>query len=53
MANIIKKLVLKINTKNKCDCRNALDHALITTDELIKKCGNIKVNKVLLKRFLV
>lgn len=52
MASILKKLVPKINYKRDCECHNALEYALITSPELIKKNGNPQVNKVLLKRFL-
>jgi 5'-methylthioadenosine phosphorylase len=52
MANIIKKMVLKINYEIKCNCHKALEDALITPPELIKKYGNPEVNKVLLKNFL-
>ena len=50
-ANIIKKLVSKINYDRTCECHNALEFALITPIEQIKK-GNPQVNNVLLKRFL-
>lgn len=52
MANIIKKLVPKIKYERTCECHNALDSALITPSELIKKYGNAQVNRVLLKRFI-
>ncbi len=52
MANIIKKLVPKIKNKESCECKRALDFALITSPELIKKIGNPYVNKILLKRFI-
>jgi len=52
MANIIKKLVPKINYKRTCECHNALEFALITPPELIQKYGNTQVNRVLLKRFI-
>ncbi len=52
MAEIIKKLIPKINYKRDCECHNALERAVITPPELIKKNGNPQVNKVLLKRFL-
>lgn len=51
-ANIIKKLVPKINYKRTCECHNALEFALITPVEQIKKNGNPHVNNVLLKRFI-
>jgi 5'-methylthioadenosine phosphorylase len=52
MANIIKKLVPKIIIDKKCGCHNALNGAIITSTDLIKKTGNPRVNKVLLNRFL-
>jgi 5'-methylthioadenosine phosphorylase len=52
MANIIKKLVPKIEYKRTCECYNALEFALITPVDLIKKYGNAQVNRVLLKRFI-
>ena len=52
MANILKKLVPKIKYTRDCGCHNALDYAVITSPELIKKMGNPDVNRVLLKRFL-
>lgn len=52
MANIIEKMVPKINYDKSCECKNALDYALITPPELINKIGNPQVNRVLLKRFI-
>jgi 5'-methylthioadenosine phosphorylase len=52
MVNIIKNLVLKIKYERTCECHNALDSALITPSELIKKYGNAQVNRILLKRFI-
>jgi 5'-methylthioadenosine phosphorylase len=49
LANIIKKLVPKIKYKRTCKCHNALDHAVITSPELVEKNGNPMVNKVLLR----
>ena len=51
-ANIIKNLVPIIKYKRTCECHNALEHALITPQVLIKKFGNPQVNNVLLKRFI-
>ena len=50
MANIIKKLIPKINIKRKCECHNALEHAVITSPELIEKNGDPQVKRLLLKR---
>jgi len=52
MANIIKKLIPKINYKRTCECPKALEYAVITSPELIEKNGNPQANRVLLKRFL-
>jgi 5'-methylthioadenosine phosphorylase len=52
MAEIIKKLVTKIKYKRDCECSNALEYAVITSPELIKKNGNPEVNKILLKKFI-
>lgn len=52
LANIIKKLIPKIKYKRNCKCHNALDHAVITSPELVEKNGNPTVKKVLLKRFI-
>jgi len=52
MANIIKNLIPKINYKRTCECHNALEYAVITSPDLIKKNGNPQANKVLLKRFI-
>ncbi|KYK30099.1 S-methyl-5'-thioadenosine phosphorylase [Thermoplasmatales archaeon SG8-52-1] len=51
VANILNKLIPKIKYKRTCSCHNALEHAVITTPELIEKNGNPFINKVLLKRF--
>ena len=52
LASIIKKLIPKIKYERNCECHNALEYAVITSPELIKKNGNPQVNRVLLKRFL-
>ena len=51
-ADIIKKLVPRINYERTCDCNKALECAVITSPELIKKNVNPKINRVLLKRFI-
>ncbi len=51
MADIIKRLIPKIKYERNCECYNALDCAVITPPELIKKNGNPDVNRILLKRF--
>ena len=52
MANIIKKLIPKINYNRTCECHNALEHAVITSPELIEKNGDPRVNRILLKKFI-
>ncbi len=52
IGNIIKKLVPKIKYKRTCECHNALENSVITAPELIKKNGDPRVNKVLLKGFI-
>jgi len=51
-ADIIKRLIPTMNYKRDCECRNALDSALITKLDLIKEKGNFHINKVLLNRFM-
>jgi len=52
MANIIKRLIPKIKYKRTCKCHNAMEHAVITSSETIKKHGNPHVTRVLLKRII-
>ena len=52
MANIIQKLVPKIEYDSKCDCHNSLEYAVITSPELIEKNVDPNISRVLLKRFL-
>jgi 5'-methylthioadenosine phosphorylase len=52
MANLIKKFIPKIKYKRTCECHNALEHAVITSPELIEKNGNPQVKRVLLKGFI-
>ena len=51
MANIIKKFIPKINYKRTCECKNALEYAVITSPDLIEKNVDPQVARVLLKRF--
>jgi len=51
LANIIKKLIPKIKFERTCKCYNALENAVITSPELIKKNVNPQLIRVLLKRF--
>jgi 5'-methylthioadenosine phosphorylase len=48
MANIIKTLIPKIKQDRKCECHSALEHAVITSPELIEKNVNPQVRRVLL-----
>jgi len=52
LASVIKKLVPRIKYKRTCECHNALEHAVITSPDLIEKNGNPQVNRILLKRFI-
>ncbi len=52
MANIIKKLIPKIKYKRDCECKNALEHAVITSPEHVIKNVNPRVNKVLLEKYI-
>jgi len=51
IANIVKKLIPKIDYERKCECPNALKHAVITSPDLIQKNGNPQLKKVLLKKY--
>jgi 5'-methylthioadenosine phosphorylase len=51
-AEIIKRLIPLIKYKRDCECKKALDYALITKLDLIKDKGNPQVNNVLLNRFM-
>jgi 5'-methylthioadenosine phosphorylase len=52
MANIIKKLIPKIKYNRTCECKNALEYAVITPPNEITRRGNLQVNRILLKRFI-
>ena len=52
MASIIKKLVPKIKYERICECKRALEYAVITPPDQIIKRGNQQVNRILLKRFI-
>ncbi|MCX6664658.1 MAG: MTAP family purine nucleoside phosphorylase, partial [Euryarchaeota archaeon] len=52
IGNIIKKLVPKIRYKRVCECHNALENSVITSPDLIKRNGDPRVNRVLLKRII-
>lgn len=51
MANIIRNLIPKINTKSKCNCHSALEYAVITSPELLKKNLHPAVRRVLLSKY--
>ena len=51
-AEIIKRFIPTIKYKRDCECKKALDYALITKLDLIKEKGNPQVNKTLLSRFM-
>ena len=52
MASIIKNLIPKIKYKRDCECSNALEYAVITNKDHIKKRVNAQINNVLLKKYL-
>jgi len=52
VANIIKKIVPKINFKRTCECQNSLENALITSHELIKKNIHPHVKRILLNKYV-
>jgi len=52
LANIIKNLIPKIDYKRTCKCKNALQGALITSPELIKKNAKPEIKKTLLNKYL-
>ena len=52
VATLLQTVIPKIQGKRTCTCCNALDTALITPIEHVKKHGNPRVNQILLKRFL-
>lgn len=51
-AEIIKRLIPRIKYGRTCQCKKALDEAVLTSPELIEKNGNPQVNKFLLNRFV-
>lgn len=48
MASVIKRIVPEIKYKRSCECKNALQNAIITSPDIIKK-GNRDITRVLLK----
>lgn len=48
MASVIKRIVPEIKYKRSCECKNALQNAIITSPNIIKK-GNRNITRVLLK----
>lgn len=49
MANILKKLIPEISYKRSCECKNALQNAVITSPDIVQKKGNKDITRVLLK----
>ncbi len=52
LAEIMGKLIPKIGHERSCECKNALEAALITSPEAIKKNVDPEIKKVLLKKYL-
>ena len=52
VANIIKKLIPKIKYDKNCECKEALEHAIITAPELVEKNINPHVKRILLSKYL-
>jgi len=52
LANIIENLIPRIDYKRTCNCKNALEGALITSLDLIKKNVKPEIKKTLLKKYL-
>ena len=48
MASVIKRIVPEVKYKRSCECKNALQNAIITSPDIIKK-GNRDVTRILLK----
>ena len=48
MASVIKRIVPEVKYKRSCECKNALQNAIITSPDIIKK-GNRDITRVLLK----
>ena len=51
LANIIKEIIPKIKIRKNCPCQSALDHAIITSPDIIKKHINQQVKNILLKKY--
>jgi 5'-methylthioadenosine phosphorylase len=52
LAEIIRKLIPKIGHERSCECKNALEDALITSPEAVKNNVDPQIKKVLLKKYL-
>lgn len=52
MGEIIKKLIPKIKFERNCNCKNALENAVISSPDYIKNNVNSQIKKVLLKKYL-
>ena len=48
MANVLKNLIPAIDYKRNCECKNSLQHAIITSKEYIDQTGNKDIVRVLL-----
>ena len=51
MANIIRRLIPKIDYKRICECKDSLKYAVITSPDIIKKSVNPEIIRVLMKDF--
>lgn len=49
MASVIKRIVPEIKYKRSCECKNALQNAIITSPDIIHKKGNRDITRILLK----
>jgi 5'-methylthioadenosine phosphorylase len=52
IVEIMKNLIPKIKYNRDCECKKALDNAIITSHKSIERNCNLELKKVLLKRFL-
>ena len=50
MAQIIQNLILKITYKRDCSCASALQHAIVTSPEIVKNSTQ-EANRILLKKY--
>lgn len=52
LAKIVNKLIPKIDYKRTCSCKNALEGALITSPDLIRKNVKPEIKKTLLSKYI-